>query len=169
MPALPPWAKPGRIVEDRDLGLIFVKWDRRGLWQWWIRTNYPDVAVSDVSAKTLAAARDRVATQIGQAIETMVRALHPAAAYVHWEKQTDIHRSWVTKIACGAPAFLQGSRVLASVTCPTCIAVAAEDVEALTAKLGHEAIGKAREYVTGVRDTNKLAKLVVGEAVHDDI
>lgn len=172
MPTMPTWATGGRIVWDDAHGLAFIRHGlRRSTWVAYVRSGDNYVEMENIPARNnLERIHESAMQAIGSSIGEMVVSLHPGAAYTHLIVR-DKTRTYVTLHACGINYSLyKSAQTVTEVTCPTCLAILAEDMAAKAGQIGFEKFEAKREEVRTVRAFNAFGKVVTGEqATEHDI
>lgn len=173
MPTMPSWATGGRIVWDDAHGLAFIRQGlRRSPWRTFVRTatGYVQMESAVSSGNNLERLHEHAMQAIGESIGRMVVSLHPGAAYAHLAVREKT-RTYITFHACGIPYSVYKTAANATeVTCPTCLAILAEDLAAKAGQIGFEKFEAKREEVRTVRAFNAFGKVVTGEqATEHDI
>lgn len=173
MPVLPAWAVGGRVVWDDEHNLIFIrKGLRRSPWSAYVKTKYGYKALDLGAYGDLERVRKTVLEAIGASLHQHIVSLHPLAHYAHLRvERTRSSGGWNGWMhACGTPMEFQTADSVKGVTCPTCLAVVAEDINLKAAKIGHDRFEAAREEVRTIRAFNAFGKVVDGEkATEHDI
>jgi hypothetical protein len=155
MPELPTWIAGGRIMWDTDYPtIVYVRKGRRQPWAVWSQTSSKRMTLLfATTGPTLVSAREYWQHKVADAIETSVRALHPAAPYRH---------SWKTwgEPRCGAPTFCTTAADKESITCPTCLGHMVEEAfELAKSKLTPDQLKAAREAAAASTTMDRMGKL----------
>ncbi len=168
MPKMPEWATGARIVFDKQSGLAFVREGRRAHLEAYSMVGKDLVYIEDTEEANLDKARKHVMERIGKAVGASIMALHPHAKMTHmsvnkgYERGTGRYLGWVHLCGIDHTSFRSANDVM-DVTCPVCLAVIREDVDARAKKVGVQVFEEAVEHVRAVRTINALGQQVNGE------
>lgn len=161
MPKLPDWAEGGRIIYDKVHPFAYVRKGRREPWTALVKSGRKWLE-TDHEAVKLEKCRERLIEGIMHSVGNHIKALHPGARQVH------LRRNWNTHM-CEAPYEFKTAEGIKDATCPTCIAIASEDLQAKVKAIGPDLVEEQREHVRNVREFNTLGRLVTGEAATTDL